>query len=307
MKQYLGIVLSTLYVLIVRVLAELDVLEINSLSFLIITPMLIGFIPFFLKERSFLDSTFKVIAFPLIAVLVFLVLAVISRIEDLACFIIIGFPYIILSIVASLILRSIFKNRNDGISKNALPIFILPILLGAIEKELPKEKSELYISNEIVINSNHQIVWDNLLSVPDLSNNMGNSFFNYIGIPRPIRSTYDSCTNVRLGYFENNIVLNESVVERVELKKLVFKINLDKSNVSNSPTLEHILKNRNIEFDNIQYETSEISKNQTKLKLSAKFTVNSNIPFYGRYWSDLIINDFETSLLNSLKNALEKK
>jgi len=307
MKQYLGIILSVIYALAIRGLAELNVFEINSLSFLIITPILVGFIPFFLKQPQFLKSTFKVITFPLISVLLFLIIAVITSLEDLACFIIIGTPYIICSVFSSLILREIVKKRDGGISKNALPIFMLPILFGAIEKQLPKEKTELLICNQIVINKNKESVWNNLLAVPDLSNDIGNSFINDIGIPRPLRSTFDSVKNVRLGYFENDIVLNESVIHRVEYKKLKFKINLDKSHLSNSPTISHILKNRNIEFDYIQYETSQINKNKTKLKLSAKFTVNSNIPFYGQYWSNLIINDFETSLLNSLKKVIERE
>ena len=241
MKQYLGIILSTISALVIRILAELDIIEVNSISYLIITPMLIGFIPFFLKQRSFLDSYLKVITFPLFAVLLFLILAVISRLEDLICFIIIGSPYILFSIIVSLVLKKILKKRNDDILKNALPIFMLPILLGTIEKQLSKEKSELDISNEIIIHTNRKTVWDNLLSVPDLSKQTKNSFLNYIGIPKPIKSTYNPVTNTRLGYFENEIILNESVVQRIELKKLAFEINLEKSNFDNSKTLKHIL------------------------------------------------------------------
>ncbi|MFT5779238.1 MAG: hypothetical protein ACI837_002195 [Crocinitomicaceae bacterium] len=307
MKHYLGIILSVIYALTLRGLAEFKIIEINSLSFLIITPMLLGFIPFFLKDKSFLKSIFKTILFPLISVLLFLLLAVITRLEDLACFMIIGFPYILFSIAVSLILRELFKDKDDGISKNAIPIFMLPILLGMIEKQLPKENADLSISNEIVINRDKQDVWNNLLAVPDLTDDGSKGFVNYLGIPRPIRSTYDALNNVRLGYFENNIVLNESVVQLIELEKLVFKINLDKSQLASSPTLAHVLNNHTIEFDTIKYELSSIGERQTKLKLSTKFTINSNISFYAQYWSNLIINDFETSLLKALKRAIEAK
>lgn len=291
----------------IRVLAELDILEINSISYLLVTPILIGFIPFFLKQPSFIESSFKVTIFPLISVLLFLIIAVISKLEDLLCFIIIGSPYILFSIIVSLMLRAILKKQDDDVLKNALPIFMLPIVLGVIEKQVAKEKTKIYLSNEIIINCNDQVVWDNLLSVPDLSNVQEDDLFNYIGVPQPIKSTYDSITNIRLGYFENDIILNETVVQRVELKKLVFKIDLDKSHFENSKTLKHILKNRNVEFHTIQYELSPIGENQTKLKLSTKYAVHSNVPFYGQYWSNLIINDFETKLLKALKNILEKE
>lgn len=307
MKQYLGIILSVLYALAIRALGELDVIEINSISFLIITPILIGFVPFFFKQTEFLQSTYKVIGFPIISVLLFLLIAVISRLEDLACFIIIGFPYVLVSATVSLILRSFFENKNKGIHKNALSIYLLPILFGMMEKQLPKQETELTISNEISIYSNSQTIWNNLLNVPDLKNERKSSFIHLLGIPRPIKSSYDAKTNIRLGYFENNIILNESIVESIHLEKMTFKINLDHSILKNSPTLEHVLKNKNIEFKHITYQLSAINDKETKLKLSTSFTVHTNISFYGKFWSKLIIEDFETNLLQSLKSVLKKK
>ena len=307
MKQYSGIILSLIYALTIRILAEFNVMEVNSLSFLIITPMLLGFVPFMFTQRSFLDSTLKVIIFPLISVLLFLVVAVISRLEDLACFVIIGLPYIVFSILVSLLLKTLLKNKNEGISKNALPIFLLPVLLGMIEKQVPKKKVELHVSNEIVINCNKENVWNNLLSVPDLTNKLSSSFYNHLGIPRPIKSTYNPATNSRLGYFENEIILHESVVQQVEYEKLVFEIHPDRSKLANSPTLKHILKNKNVEINSITYEISSAGKSASRLKLSAKITVNSNLSFYGIFWSRLIIEDFESNLLKALKKAIEGK
>lgn len=307
MKQYLGIILSVIYALAIRLLGEMDVIEINSISFLIITPILIGFVPFFFKQTDFLRSTFKVIGFPIISVLLFLLIAVISRLEDVACYIIIGFPYVLISATVSLILRSIFEDKNKGIHKNALPIYLLPILFGMMEKQLPKQETELTISNEISINSNAQTIWNNLLDVPDLKNERKSSFIHILGIPRPIKSSYDAKTNIRLGYFENDIILNESIVENIHLEKMTFKINLDHSNLKNSPTLQHVLENKNIEFKHITYQLSAINGEETKLKLTTSFTVHTNISFYGKFWSKLIIEDFETNLLQSLKSAIEKK
>jgi hypothetical protein len=307
MKQYIGIILSVIFAFTIRVLAEFDIVEINSISYLAITPMFLGFVPFFLNHQQFLHNTFKVVMFPLIAVVLFLIVAIITRLEDVFCLLIIGIPYIFISMIISLILRSILKNKEDGISKNAIPIFMIPILLGMIEKQLPKQQSELLVSNEIVINCDKRTVWSHLLSVPDLSDSRSSNSFTILGIPRPIKSTYDSVSNVRLGYFENGIVLNETVTKRDEFEKLEFKINLDKSKTSASPTLSHVLKSHTIEIENIRYELEALDKNTTKLKLSTTFTVNSNVLFYGKFWSELILDDFENNLLTSLKKVIEKQ
>ncbi len=314
MKQYLGIIISALYALVIRILAEYNLLEINSWTYLIITPMIVGFIPFFFKQKTFLKSTFRTIAFPIISVLLFLIIAVISGFEDLACFLIIGFPYILFSILISLLLRSYFNKTDKDITINAFPILLLPILLGVIEKQFPKVKSEIFIANEIIINAQQKEVWDNLLSVPDLSNGNSTSISSYLGVPEPFYSTYDSIRNIRLGYFDNQIVLHEYVIKRIENKKIVFKIDVGKSNLENSPTLKHILYspnykgiNKNLEFDNITYEVENLGKNRTKLKLSTKFTINSNLSKYGKFWSNIIINNFEKNLLSSLKRVIEKE
>ena len=90
-----------------------------------------------------------------------------------------------------------------------------------------KKKEDNYqISETIIINTPKENVWNNLFSVPDLTNYIDNSFYNYLGFPNPIKSEYYTETNVRLGYFDNGIILNEKVIEEEKFKKLSFSINV---------------------------------------------------------------------------------
>ena len=210
-----------------------------------------------------------------------------------------------MSIIISVVLYEIYKDKDDKITKNALPLLLIPILLGPIEKQFSKVKSEYIISNQIVIERGSQIVWQNLYAVPNLEKNNTKGIINYLGVPQPLKSTYDPNTNVRLGYFENNIILHEQVSNSIEYKQLTFKIDSEQSKLSNSPTLQHLIKGKNMEFDYIQYDLEALKNGHTLLKLSTKFSINSNLPKYGEYWSSLIINDFEKNLLQSLKITLE--
>lgn len=307
MKQYLGIIISVFYALLIRGLAHIQVIDVNSIAFMFVTPAVISFIPFFLKDRKFLENNVKIILFPIISILLFLILAVINRWEDLACFIIIGFPYILISFGVSIMLKWRFLNKNDKLNKNALSIFILPILIGNIEKQLPKIKSTYNITNAIIINESTTKVYSKLLAVPNLTQANEKGLLNIIGIPQPIYSSYNKASNTRFGYFENHIVLKEKVIENRINEKLVFKIFDKESNFNSSPTLRHIFETKNLEFNNITYTLTKISNNQTKLQLSTEFILNSNLRWYGKFWSNLIINDFESNLLKSLKKVIEKK
>ena len=307
-KQYLGIILSVIYALIIRVMAGWHIIEVDSLSFFMFAPMVLGFIPFYFNGRGYRRSLWKAILFPLVSVLLFLWIAVVTHLEDIVCLIIIGWPYIAFSLMVSIGLYVVTKEKKDDpeVGKKAFSILLLPVVLGIAEKQLPKYQSEHTISNELVIHQADSVIWRNLYAVPDLRGAHSPGFFNDLFVPQPTHSTYDPKTNTRLGYFGNGIVLHESVSEAVTNKKLTFRIHLDQSKLSASPTLDHVLKNKSMEFEYIGYELKRLEKGSTSLKLTTKYTIHSNIPYYGEFWSTKIVNQFEQNLLRSLKKVLEE-
>jgi len=304
-KQYLGIILSVVYALVIRILGGWDIIDINSFTYFIITPMVLGFIPFYFGGKAFRTSLGKAIVFPLISVLVFLVIAVMTSLEDLFCLLVIGLPYFGITLLASCVLYFVLKHREKNPNKKALSVLLLPLVFGMIEKQFPKQHTEQLIAHSVVIDRADSVVWKNLFAVPDLSKHHTPGLIHSLGIPRPLYSTYDRKTNVRLGYFENGILLNESVTESEVNRKLTFAIDIKKSSLENSPTLNHILKNGQVEFRYIRYELEKAGEGKTLLKLSTSYTIHSNLPFYGKFWGKVIIADFEKQLLQALKEVLE--
>lgn len=312
MKQYTGIIFSTIYALFFRILVEFDIVEINSWTYIILVPIFIGFVPFMLDRKVFQDSRKKSVFYPIISVSLFLVIAFVSRLEDLGCAIFLFPPYLVFSIAVTMVMRLIIKeneedNSSNNITKNSLLIIAVPILLGNIEKLIEKRESDFIISEKIIINAPKQKIWEQLYSVPDLTNYIENSAFNYFGFPNPVRSQYDKKSNTRLGYFTNGIVLNESVGYYKQFEELSFKINVDKSNLVESQTFSHVLKNENLIFKSITYKLQSINENSTELTLVCDYQIKSNLPWYGEFWSKKIIHDFEEKLLNALKKQNENK
>lgn len=310
MKKYYGIVFTVIYALIFRVLVEFDILEINSWTYIIIIPILMGYLPFVLDKNTFLESKLKSVLFPMISVISFLLIAFLTRLEDLGCFIILLPPYLFISIIVSFILRSFLKNKEDfnskNVTKNSLLFIAIPLFIGNVEKLVEKKETNFEISEKIIIDRCKEQIWNNLFAVPDLTNYVENSSYNYFGFPNPIKSEYSVKTNTRLGYFSNGIILNESVFESKKLEKLSFKINVDKSDLKQSQTFKHILKNRNLVFNSITYKLKTIDEDKTELTLICDYKIKTNIPLYGEYWSKSIITDFEKKLLNALKKRNEE-
>ena len=85
----------------------------------------------------------------------------------------------------------------------------IPLFIGNIEKLVEKKETNFEISEKIIIDRSKEQIWNNLFAVPDLTNYVENSTYNYFGFPNPIKSEYNIKTNTRLGYFSNRIILNE--------------------------------------------------------------------------------------------------
>lgn len=311
MKKYIGIIASVVYALLFRLLVEFHVMEINSWTYLILVPVLMGYLPFVLDKKTFIESKTKSILFPMISVFLFLFIAFITQLEDLGCFVILLPPYVLISALVSWTLRLSLKENavdsNNGRTKNSLIFIALPLFLGTVEKGMDKHTDAFELSEKIIIESSDQGVWNNLFSVPDLSKDVESSIFNYLGFPNPVRSNYDVKTNTRLGYFSNGIVLNEKVVEQKDRETLSFAIDVQKSNLNKSQTFKHVLRNKNLVFQSITYRLKRIAANRTELTLSCTYQLSTNIPMYGAFWSKQIIHDFETKLLKALKRQIEKQ
>lgn len=308
LKTYSGLIASVTYSLIVRYLAEWDAIEINSISYLIVTPMISGYLPYLFNNKNFIGNIYKCITLPIISTLLFLLIAVITRIEELICFVIIGIPYLILSVVVSLYFRNRVINSKDyKIKNNYLPFIFLPLVLGTIEKNRQKTETNHLVENQIAINSSSSNVWKHLHEVPNLSKYTQTSLINYLGVPKPVRSTYDSKKNIRLGYFDNGLILNEKVIETIYAKKLGFAIDFSKSNLEQNLTLKNVVREKSMIFNGIYYELIPINDSKSILKLKCKYQLNTNLTPYASYVAYKIINDFENNLLGALKCKIENE
>lgn len=308
LKTYSGLIASVAYSLIIRYLAEWNFIEINSISYLIITPIISGYLPYLFENKHFIKSIYKCITLPIISTLLFLLIAVITRIEELICFVIIGIPYLAVSVLVSLYFRnSILKRENTDRKSNYLPFIFLPLVLGTIEKNSQKMESNHLVENQIEINSSTNNVWKSLYEVPNLSKYTKTSLINYLGVPKPVHSTYDSKKNIRLGYFDNGLILNEKLIETIDEKKLGFAIDFSKSNLNQNLTLKNIVREKSMIFDGIYYELIPINSSKSILKLKCNYRLNTNLTPYASYITNEIINDFENNLLRALKCKLESK
>ena len=310
-SQYLGIILGVIYGLIIRIIGGSSNFEgyysIYSISFIWITPMIIGLIPILFSSNEIYKSKLKLFFLPIVTIIIFLAVALLTRIEDIFCLIVIGIPFLIISGIIGLILGAFVKDKI--VNKKLYTIILIPLILNPIENLIPN-KTEVYnVKSEIFINTNKENIFPNLLNVPTISDSEYSSgFYQKIGIPRPVNSETFRSDNefYRIGNFTDELKLYEIISEIKPNEFVNFKIDLNKSTLRNTPTDQHLLRSNYFDFKNISYTLVPITKDQTKVILNCEYKIDSKMNFYANFWAESIIKDFEERLLKSIKIKLEK-
>lgn len=310
LSQYSGILLGATYGILIRILGGIesfsDFYSIYSITFIWITPIIISLIPIFISSNDLYKSNIKLFFYPILAVLLFGVVALSTGLEDLLCILILGFPFMLVSGITGLSVGAIIKKNK--IDKKLYSIILLPLLLNPVENLLPNTTDIFNIENKIIIEQPDKTVWSNILEVPEIKSSEYNvGFFNYLGVPRPIKSEIEVINNeiFRIGYFSENLKLVEAISILEENKFVNFKIHMDKSQLRNKPTDQHLLKSKYFNFENISYRLNPINENRTELILKCEYKINSKMNGYANFWASRIINDFEIRLLQALKTKLE--
>lgn len=310
LTQYIGIIIGSFYGIVLRILGGIDAVgdfySIYSITFIWITPIVVSLIPIFISSNELYKSKLKLFFYPVFSVLLFLIIALSTGLEDMLCILILGFPFLLVAGITGLIIGTIIKNNK--VDKKLYSIIFLPLFLNPIENSLPNTTEIFNIENRIIIQQNEKVVWENILEVPEIKNREYKSgFYNFVGVPRPIKSELKTIENqiYRIGYFSDNLKLVESISEIKQNHFVNFKIHIDKSELRNKPTDLHLLKSNYFNFENISYKLNKIDDNTTELILNCEYKIDSKMNSYANFWASRIINDFETRLLDALKTKLE--
>lgn len=285
-----------------------DMYSIYSVTFIWLTPIIIGLFPILFTSNQLFLSKPKLFLFPIFTISLFLLVALASKLEDLICIMILGAPFLIVAGIVGLLLGAFIRRRE--IDKRVYSIFLLPLLLNPIENLFPDSKSNFQVKSSIIINQSATAIFPNLLEVPEISEKEYSSgAFQSLGIPRPIKSEVysDGKDLYRIGTFTDGLKLYEEITELKKNEFVSFKIDLKKSQLRDTPTDQHILKSKNFGFNYISYHLTEINSNQTCVTLSCDYSLHSKMNFYANIWARAIIQDFEERLLAAIKLKLEKK
>lgn len=304
----IGVTLGILYGLITRlVLGQSATLA--SLTYLFVIPTILGIIPLMFADNEKLKSYRNLIFIPWLTIASFFLTMFLLGMEDFICLLVLVGPFFILGTVGALIFSIIQINKDKNKGK-LFTLVLLPFLFAAVEDYI-KSPSAVYNSKtEVIINATAEQIWDNIVAVrPIEAREYQAGFFNSIGIPRPISATVDrkELGGHRTGNFEGGLKFIETITKYEQNKKVSFDIKIDPGSVRQKVFDQHVLNGNYFTFVDATYELSDLKNGQVKLTLLSSYQLTSTVNFYGKFWGDLILTDFQSRLLKVIKMRCEAR
>lgn len=312
-RKYAGITIGAVYALTLRLVFNIqsldEVFSLFSVTFIWVTPIIIGLIPLFYANKEQLKNWGYRIFSPVSTVVVFFLLCFLTRIEDLICLWVILIPYMLGAVTAGLIAGEIIQ-RVKAKRGTIYSFILLPFVFSPIEQQFKMPTNSYSVVTSVTINATPEVIWENIIRVRKIDKNeYTKGFFNYAGVPRPLYAELnkDTLGATRIGHFEGGLKFEETVTTWDKNKRIAFDITVVPSSIRQTVFDQHILRGNNFKFLNAAYNLKPLPNGQTELILSSSYELTTNINSYASFCGNQLLTDFQERLLTVIKTRCDKK
>lgn len=218
----------------------------------------------------------------------------------------------IAAFISSFIMLAIDKYYRQHKRKNqygiALFVMLLPYFLAPFEANIDPSAWNRSVENEVIIyNTTPEEVWENVINVAEITSvEQRPTWYQGMGIPRPVEASidYEGIGGIRTGEFEFGLIFYEEVVLWEEYQAVDFTVDV-MVNPQSTPVLRQI---GGAYFDVLGtgYEIEAIDESTVILRLHSDYRLSTNFNFYGAFWSDWIMKDFQNYILQTIKTRVEQ-
>ena len=322
MKILTAISLATIYGLLLRVIFGFldNFMGIMSVSFIILTPVIIGFLTAILIPQKTIQSSSSAFFKPWLTSLAILIITILFKIEGTICWIMIYPLFAILSGIGGLIAYNIRKQKSkrqdidDWDKPNSLKIsliLVIPFFVGILEGDRTQMPKEFNISKTVVIPASTDIVWHELTNINNIhASESKSSFSNMMGFPKHLGTTLDTLSvgGKRKAIYEKGLYFDETI-SRFEVEKLlVLDIKTDPNKIPPTVMDEHIvIGGKHVDILQDIYKLEKLTDKSCRLTLSSRFSINTPFNWYASIWAKYLMSDILQSEINLISHRSAKK
>ncbi len=311
-RTLIAITIPTTYALLLRFVFGFerwdDFFEIMSLTFLFLSPVIVGALTTYLSDVEKLESLNYRIFAPWIPVILFMFLTLLFAIEGWACWLMILPLFLIASSIGGLLGAYLKRKQNENKLSISL-LVLLPLLLGPMENLLETIPATFEAYTFIDIEAPADKIWDQVTRVEAIAEEEDTGWLNkMLGFPRPVKAELDfeGVGAYREAVFTNGLVFHETVTEYEDNRKMVFDIKAHPHEIPSTTLDEHVLIGGNY-FDVLSgtYELEDLGNGKNRLHLSSRFEMKTTFNFYAGWWGKWIMKDIQQNILRVEKKRAE--
>jgi hypothetical protein len=313
MKTLFAVGLATIYGVCLRMLFGLlnNFMGIMSVSFLILAPVVIGFLTIILIPKEKTTSRFEAFFKPWLTSLVILIVTIAFNIEGSICWIMIYPLFSILAGIGGIIAYLVRRQKSNGTDENDWEqpntlsvsfILFIPLVVGMVEGDRTLTLKEFNISQSKIISASSHEVWHELTNIGEIQVDESKfSLANMMGFPKHLQTTLDTLSigGKRKAIYENGLYFDETISNYENEKWLVLDIKTDPNNIPPTVMDEHIvIGGKHVDILQDVYQIEKLSETSCRLTLSSRFTINTPFNWYASIWAKYLMADILKSEIN---------
>jgi uncharacterized membrane protein HdeD (DUF308 family) len=282
-----------------------------TLSFLFLGPFVVGSITISETLSATRPSFAKAIFAPWLAMLLTGIVLFLLRIEGAAC-LLFALPIAFAGASTGGILAALLVQCRNPMSRRAIAsIGILPILLAPLESHIASPAETRIVSSEIRIHATPKTVWQNIGRVPRITpNEVHTTWAQRIGFPRPVEATlsYEGVGGIRHGIFERGLVFVEAVTVWQPNERYAFGIKAVTTPTPPTTLDQHIvIGGRFFDLLDGEYRIEPLADGDILLHLTSRQRLSTDFNGYAGLWSDAVMQNLQTSILQVIQHRCESQ
>ncbi|WP_205703386.1 MULTISPECIES: hypothetical protein [Hymenobacter] len=322
MKSLLAIALAAVYGLLTRLLfgSANGLLEIMSVTFLFLVPVLIGFLTIILTPAAKTTSATAAFFRPWLTSLVLLLGTILFKIEGTICWVMIFPIFATCAGIGGLLAFALRKARTDGPNSADAPgwqkptgmkvslLVVVPLALGLLEGENALVRQQLVIQRAVTLPAPPAEVWQALIASKVVRPPQSpTSLSTLLGFPKHVRTTLNTAGvgGKRTAYYEKGLSFEETITQYQPARLLVLRVDANPAAIPAAVMDEHILiGGKHLDILEDVYALQALPAGGTRLTLSSRFTINTPFNWYARLWAHYLMADILQGELDLLQQEI---
>ncbi|NDJ61582.1 MAG: SRPBCC family protein [Chloroflexi bacterium] len=271
------------------------------LAFLVLVPLGIGALSAATVPRA-VRTPGRVISVALTTGGIFMLAAALAFPGVLLC-VLMAAPFVVIPLIIGALLNWYASRRGEKPKRQYAftgLVLLLPLLVGPFEAMLEPPTWIRTVEDSVIIAGTPEAVWEQIIRMTEIDPaDQRPSWYHTLGIPRPMYATLDGegVGAVRMGHFAEGLLFREEITMWEPYTAVRFSVDVEQNGAS-TPVLRQI---GGAHFDILDagYRIEAVDDAHVRLTLNSTYRLSTNFNFYGAFWADWIMHDFQRYVLNT--------